>query len=267
MIPDWRRLCRSSSRRPWAKRWAQSSWPRSGSISSRLRTSPWGDGAGRIPPGPGLADEVLAALIDHPEGIWTGRSFAEHNLAALGTPDKRIDLLIPGGGGMGRGHRRRLGGRGRSKRTPEYPLDPHGGESRGYHGEHTAARSCLEQGPPRLDSVGESRGCGVSGTGRRAEGKSNDRGRKRRHRGGGNRSGATGSGDHPPRIRAESSRERPTASTSTFSPRTPTGIRIAGTPYHRYVPCKVEGLCKDDSTSPSASILPRVADSSESSSG
>ena len=46
-------------------------------------------------PGPGLADEVLAALIDHPEGIWTGRSFPEHNLAALGTPDKRINLLIP----------------------------------------------------------------------------------------------------------------------------------------------------------------------------
>jgi anaerobic selenocysteine-containing dehydrogenase len=46
-------------------------------------------------PGPGLADEVLAALIDHPEGIWTGRSFPEHNLAALGTPDKRIDLVIP----------------------------------------------------------------------------------------------------------------------------------------------------------------------------
>jgi anaerobic selenocysteine-containing dehydrogenase len=46
-------------------------------------------------PGPRLADEVLAALIDHPEGIWTGCSFPEHNLAALGTPDKRIDLLIP----------------------------------------------------------------------------------------------------------------------------------------------------------------------------
>lgn len=46
-------------------------------------------------PGPELADEVLGALIDHPEGLWTGRSFPEHNLAALGTPDKRIDLLIP----------------------------------------------------------------------------------------------------------------------------------------------------------------------------
>jgi anaerobic selenocysteine-containing dehydrogenase len=46
-------------------------------------------------PGPGLADEVLAALIDHPEGTWTGRSFPEHNLAALSTPDKCIELLIP----------------------------------------------------------------------------------------------------------------------------------------------------------------------------
>lgn len=46
-------------------------------------------------PGPGLADEVLGALIDHPEGMWTGRSFPEYNLAALGTPDKRIELLVP----------------------------------------------------------------------------------------------------------------------------------------------------------------------------
>jgi anaerobic selenocysteine-containing dehydrogenase len=45
-------------------------------------------------PGPGLADEVLAALMERPEGIWTGKSFPEHNLAALGTPDKRIELLI-----------------------------------------------------------------------------------------------------------------------------------------------------------------------------
>ena len=46
-------------------------------------------------PGPGLADEVLQALIDHPEGMWVGRSFVEHNLAALGTADKRVDLPIP----------------------------------------------------------------------------------------------------------------------------------------------------------------------------
>jgi anaerobic selenocysteine-containing dehydrogenase len=46
-------------------------------------------------PGPGLADEVFQALLDHPEGIWTGRSFIEHNLAALGTPDKRVNLFIP----------------------------------------------------------------------------------------------------------------------------------------------------------------------------
>jgi anaerobic selenocysteine-containing dehydrogenase len=46
-------------------------------------------------PGLALADEVLGALIEHPEGMWTGRSLPENNLAALGTPDKRIDLLIP----------------------------------------------------------------------------------------------------------------------------------------------------------------------------
>jgi anaerobic selenocysteine-containing dehydrogenase len=46
-------------------------------------------------PGPGLADEVLQALIDSPEGMWVGRSSIDHNLAAVGTPDQRIDLLIP----------------------------------------------------------------------------------------------------------------------------------------------------------------------------
>ncbi len=46
-------------------------------------------------PGPGLADEVLQALIDHPEGMWVGSSSIDHNLAAVGTPDKRINLLIP----------------------------------------------------------------------------------------------------------------------------------------------------------------------------
>jgi len=46
-------------------------------------------------PGPYLADEVLRALIEHPEGLWTGRSFPEHNLAALGTADGRINLFLP----------------------------------------------------------------------------------------------------------------------------------------------------------------------------
>lgn len=46
-------------------------------------------------PGPGLADRVLAALIEHPEGVWTGQSFPEHNLAALATSDGRVKLFLP----------------------------------------------------------------------------------------------------------------------------------------------------------------------------
>jgi anaerobic selenocysteine-containing dehydrogenase len=46
-------------------------------------------------PGPYLADHVLSALIEHPEGSWTGRSFPEHNLAALATPGHRVQLFLP----------------------------------------------------------------------------------------------------------------------------------------------------------------------------
>ncbi len=46
-------------------------------------------------PGPGLADEVLKALIARPEGIWTGRSIPDQNFAALATQSKRVELLIP----------------------------------------------------------------------------------------------------------------------------------------------------------------------------
>jgi anaerobic selenocysteine-containing dehydrogenase len=46
-------------------------------------------------PGPGLAEEVFQSLVDHPEGIWAGRSFPEQNLAAVNTRDKRVELFIP----------------------------------------------------------------------------------------------------------------------------------------------------------------------------
>ena len=46
-------------------------------------------------PGPGLADDVLEALIAHPEGMFVGRSFPEHNLAAVATADRRIQLFLP----------------------------------------------------------------------------------------------------------------------------------------------------------------------------
>ena len=46
-------------------------------------------------PGPGLTEKVFKAIIDHPEGIWAGCSNLQFNLMALGTPDKRINLFIP----------------------------------------------------------------------------------------------------------------------------------------------------------------------------
>ncbi|MGI5939316.1 MAG: molybdopterin-containing oxidoreductase family protein [Thermoleophilia bacterium] len=46
-------------------------------------------------PGPSLADEVLQALIDHPEGLLVGRSDIDNNLFSVNTPGHRIRLLIP----------------------------------------------------------------------------------------------------------------------------------------------------------------------------
>jgi anaerobic selenocysteine-containing dehydrogenase len=45
--------------------------------------------------GPNLTEELYKALIDHPEGMWVGRSNPESNLMALSTADKRINVFIP----------------------------------------------------------------------------------------------------------------------------------------------------------------------------
>jgi anaerobic selenocysteine-containing dehydrogenase len=45
--------------------------------------------------GPRMAEEFLQALVDHPSGLWVGRSDAEQGLAALATSDKRINLYVP----------------------------------------------------------------------------------------------------------------------------------------------------------------------------
>lgn len=46
-------------------------------------------------PGPGLGEELFQKIIDHPEGIWVGRTDPENNFAEVKTPDGKINLLIP----------------------------------------------------------------------------------------------------------------------------------------------------------------------------
>ena len=46
-------------------------------------------------PGPLLGDEVFQAILDHPEGLWIGKSPEENNLACLRTPDGKLNLLVP----------------------------------------------------------------------------------------------------------------------------------------------------------------------------
>jgi len=45
-------------------------------------------------PGPGLGEEIFQAVLDHPEGIWVGRCDPEQNLKALRTPDGKVNLYI-----------------------------------------------------------------------------------------------------------------------------------------------------------------------------
>ena len=45
--------------------------------------------------GPDLTEQLFQALIDHPEGIWVGRVDPENNLDKLNTADKRINIYIP----------------------------------------------------------------------------------------------------------------------------------------------------------------------------
>lgn len=216
-------------------------------------------------PGPGLADEMLGALIDHPEGIWTGRSFVEHNLAALGTPDKRIDLLIPEMAEWIEGIDAGSEAKG-LEADPEYPLilmagnhvdivantqlrDPAWNKGRRV--------STLSVNPEDAESLGLADGQNARVT--------------------------TEAGSAEIEVEVTDAARPgqviiPHGFGLSFEGKT-YGVNvnlltknthrdpIAGTPYHRFVPCKVEGLWKDDSTPPSANILPPAADSSESSSG
>jgi anaerobic selenocysteine-containing dehydrogenase len=44
--------------------------------------------------GPGLGEEIFQALLDHPEGIWVGRCDPDKNLEELRTPDGKVNLYI-----------------------------------------------------------------------------------------------------------------------------------------------------------------------------
>ena len=46
-------------------------------------------------PGPLMGEQIFQAILDHPEGLWIGRSDTENNLEALATEDKRIHIHIP----------------------------------------------------------------------------------------------------------------------------------------------------------------------------
>jgi anaerobic selenocysteine-containing dehydrogenase len=46
-------------------------------------------------PRAGLGEKLFQAVMDHPEGLWLGKSDASANMAAIRTPSGKIDLFIP----------------------------------------------------------------------------------------------------------------------------------------------------------------------------
>ena len=45
--------------------------------------------------GPGLGEEIFQGVLDHPEGLWIGRSDPERNLDLLQTADGKVNVYIP----------------------------------------------------------------------------------------------------------------------------------------------------------------------------
>jgi anaerobic selenocysteine-containing dehydrogenase len=46
-------------------------------------------------PGLKMGEQLFQAILDHPEGLWIGKCQSENNLAALQTGDGKINLVIP----------------------------------------------------------------------------------------------------------------------------------------------------------------------------
>ena len=46
-------------------------------------------------PGPALGEEIFQKILDHPEGIWVGKADEGNNFAEIKTADKKINLHIP----------------------------------------------------------------------------------------------------------------------------------------------------------------------------
>jgi anaerobic selenocysteine-containing dehydrogenase len=46
-------------------------------------------------PGPTMGEEIFQAILDHPEGLWIGKSDPEKNLEAVRTEDGKINVHIP----------------------------------------------------------------------------------------------------------------------------------------------------------------------------
>ena len=44
---------------------------------------------------PALGDEIFQAILDHPEGLWIGKCDPDNNLASLQTDDGRVQVYIP----------------------------------------------------------------------------------------------------------------------------------------------------------------------------
>jgi anaerobic selenocysteine-containing dehydrogenase len=46
-------------------------------------------------PGPAMGEEIFKAILDHPEGIWVGRMDERDNFSSLQHPQKRLEIFIP----------------------------------------------------------------------------------------------------------------------------------------------------------------------------
>ncbi|HPI88962.1 MAG TPA: molybdopterin dinucleotide binding domain-containing protein, partial [Spirochaetota bacterium] len=48
-----------------------------------------------FPKGPLMGEEIFKAIMDHPEGLWIGKSDPDDNFSDLSTEDKKVNIYIP----------------------------------------------------------------------------------------------------------------------------------------------------------------------------